>query len=675
MMTSTSVRGALLTLPDVAGLARVQRPVVSVWRSRSSGSDHPFPPAVVRTGNQELFDAGAVTNWLVTTGRGNNPHVAQESALFATFHGADGTGDQLARDGVTALLTLKALTEERLTGLRADELLDLGDDVDQHDEMLYRELVALGEDLPALAAHVDAMTDAAFTPAAAFESVMAHRFRHGLPGYTATSLSPAAVDLVARLAAELGDGSSLTFVDPSGGSDLLVAVRHHLPEDADPVAAVNGGAGRLERRRLVTHGWHVTAAEADVDERLALRAGSLVIAQYPSPTAPEVTDAEVLTAVDDVALAMGEHDRAVILAPASALVDGTRSREIEQARSALLRTDRVRAMVRLPAGLWTARPRQRLALWVLGRAHPDVAIADRWVAVADLTTELDAGAVEDLVTDVVAALGTRAEVHGHAFRFARLARTSALLAAGGNLVDVPPPSVRRPRPMAGELAVRTTVLLGETGLTVPTAAFQVEAHEPGRGRLVTVGELISARAARIVPGNRIDDADIASTGSIRVIGSEELLGEHAIGQRNLDRLTFTSRYPAGRFTEPGDIIFSTAAGVAAMVDDEGFAVVPTPARVLRLNRAVEPRLVPAVVARAMSAATGTNWRTWPVPLVPADQAERLGVTLATVAGARADTQRRLAALEELADVLIEGTATGALTLHPTPETPHPETEG
>src|SRR5450830_110305 len=82
-MPITQTRSLLLTLPDVAALARVQRPVVSMWRSRSRDSDLPFPAPAIRTGKQELFDAGAVTEWLVATGRGNNPHVSEETALFA----------------------------------------------------------------------------------------------------------------------------------------------------------------------------------------------------------------------------------------------------------------------------------------------------------------------------------------------------------------------------------------------------------------------------------------------------------------------------------------------------------------------------------------------------------------------------------------------------------------
>lgn len=677
-MTSTSVRAALLTLPDVASLARVQRPVVSMWRTRSAGTELPFPPAVVRSGNQELFDAEAVTAWLLTTGRGNNPRVRQESALFSTTQG-EGIGGGRVRDGVTALLALKSLTGARLTEMSAAELLDLADDVDLRDDLLYRELAVLGEDLTTLAAHVDAMTDAAFTPSAAFETIMAHRFRIGLDGYTETALAPVAVDLVARLAAELGDDPAVTFVDPSGGSDLLVALRRRRAEDTDLVA-VTHRTGRLERRRLAAHGWRVAEAAADDDGHLVLDGPSLVLAQYPSPAAPGITDAQVLAAVDDVALAMGERDRAVVIAPASALADATKVTEVEQARSALLRTDRVRAVVRLPAGLWTTRPRQRLALWVLGPAHPDVAIADRWVAVADLIARPDAAAVEDLVTDVVAALGSRAEVHAHAFRFARLARTSALLAAAGDLVGNAPPRLRLPRNTAAELVLRVRTLLDEAAES-PRGELDLGAdvHDPGPvpspARTVTLGELVTAGAVRVVAGNRIDDGDVGAGGAVRVIGTQEILGTPRVGTRTLDRLFFTARYPAGRYTEPGDVVFCTTPGVGAVVDEAGFAAVQAPARVLRLDRRAEPRLVPAVVAHAITAATGPHWRSWPVPLVPAEEADEMDTALAAVARARADAERRITALDELVGALVEGTTTGALTLHRTTDSPHQDTEG
>ena len=69
-------------------------------------------------------------------------------------------------------------------------------------------------------------------------------------------------------------------------------------------------------------------------------------------------------------LAMADDARAVIIGTASALTDPLRAPATVAIRSSLLRTGRVRAIVRLPAGLLPTKPRQQLALWVLGPAHP-----------------------------------------------------------------------------------------------------------------------------------------------------------------------------------------------------------------------------------------------------------------------------------------------------------------
>src|SRR5690242_9051956 len=72
-----------MTLSDVAALAKVKRPVVSVWRQRSSGGQSPFPASSGQINGMELFDADDITAWLEATGLGNNPEVRNDAAAFA----------------------------------------------------------------------------------------------------------------------------------------------------------------------------------------------------------------------------------------------------------------------------------------------------------------------------------------------------------------------------------------------------------------------------------------------------------------------------------------------------------------------------------------------------------------------------------------------------------------
>ena len=79
-MAPDSATALRLSLPDVAQLARVQRPVVSVWRTRSAGSGSPFPAPIATELGQEWFGAAEIVDWLEATGRGNNPDARQDAA-------------------------------------------------------------------------------------------------------------------------------------------------------------------------------------------------------------------------------------------------------------------------------------------------------------------------------------------------------------------------------------------------------------------------------------------------------------------------------------------------------------------------------------------------------------------------------------------------------------------
>ncbi|CAN5265751.1 hypothetical protein BH11ACT1_BH11ACT1_31300 [soil metagenome] len=673
-MPTTIARRLLLTLPDVAALARVQRPVPSMWRTRLAATATPFPTATVTSGAQELFDAHEVADWLVSTEHGTNPHVREELALFAAFDDASGLGAEVVFAGMTALLALKVATGQQLAGQSAAEVLDLADDVDPLDQSLYSEIAALGEDLTAYADHADAMASAAYTPAAAFESLMAHRGRWGLRTAAERALAPAARDLVARLAAGLtpAEHAGVTaVVDPSGGSDLLVTLRPHLADDAPMSALIDRTheGSRLAERRLRTHGWHVGAVAVDDGGRLALPGACTVVSQLPPTGAARADDAAVLTALDDVALAMSDDDRAVVVGPSRVLTGALSSRESRSARADVLRTDRVRAIVRLPAGLLPAHPRHQLALWVLGPAHPDVAIADRWTTVADLSSSaLDAATVSDLLTDVIAAMGGRTDVRVHAFRFARLVPTSALLASSGDLVGALRLRARRSALDPADAAIRVQELLAALG-PQPGVHLGVHVEHCRRSatQRVTLGELAAARAVRLVPGHRIATADVTTGQSVRVIGPDELLGRRALGERTLDRLVFSTRYPAARYTEPGDVVFCSTPGIGALVDRHGLSVVQFPARILRVDHDRAPGLVAEVLAADLrSAPVVGGWRTWPVRVAPPGRAPALAATLDRVTDARAEAARRLAALDELAATLVDGVTSGALTLNSSP---------
>jgi hypothetical protein len=58
-----------LSSADVARLAGVQRPVVSMWRRRYRSGSHPFPTSRGRLHGADRFDRSEILGWLRDTGR------------------------------------------------------------------------------------------------------------------------------------------------------------------------------------------------------------------------------------------------------------------------------------------------------------------------------------------------------------------------------------------------------------------------------------------------------------------------------------------------------------------------------------------------------------------------------------------------------------------------------
>lgn len=199
-----------------------------------------------------------------------------------------------------------------------------------------------------------------------------------------------------------------------------------------------------------------------------------------------------------------------------------------------------------------------------------------------------------------------------------------------------------------------------------------------------LGQAVSAGECRIVPGNRVDPANLASPEGPVVIGPSELTGETPVGQRRVDRLTFAHSYPSARFSEPGDVVFCTSPRVAAWVDRHGGSVVVSPARVMRIvhdpDRGLTP-LLPDVLAADVAAvatrpggAPAPDWRRWPIRRVPPGQREALATTLAEIDRERRATAERLARLDALADAVTDGVTADALSIELSPPAPRPIAE-
>lgn len=681
---STQLPTLEMTLADVAALANVQRPVVSMWRKRSTAGAHPFPTSVRTDRGVERFDAHQVAAWLEATNRGNNADASADLTAYAQL--STGSANSRSFEALTALLSLRRTSGESLSELRAAGLLDLADEYDPNDSLLYAELERTEELLPELAAHAEQLVDAAYNEAAAFESLLARHHRSGNTSLLDFALTEPAMDLVAGTALELAADLEIGhFSDSSqGGSEVLLSIAERAKDSSllsFTTQNYNDAGSRLARRRLLVHGLDCTTKSASA----AHTEPTVHVAAYPAASGQAMTGTEMLASVEETYLQMDDQQRAVILAPASVLCDGLRetasgtgvNATAARLRSDLLRGGRIRAIIKLPAGLLRSKPREQQALWILGPSFAEVDIADRWTMVADLSAQrLTQDVVQDLIGDICASMGNKATVRAHSFRFARLVLTRLLLASKGSLVAGSSPAQAKRRREGASVVVRVEQLVRQLQAdSTPSSSLRVSVS-PVIGTAPTplaLSQLIATGAVKYIPGQRLTE-NSATGGNTRIIGPAELLAKEAgtssraeaaqQHQRSMDLLDFSAAVPNGRLSQPGDVIFCTSPKPAAMVDSQGGSVVVFPARILRINTKDSHGLHPHVLAWSINAqgANAKDWKRWLVLPVAQTQHQPLTDVLAEVEHARQQTAERLKRLDELSNLIKDGVAGGSLCL-------------
>lgn len=686
----------LMTMSDISALARVKRPVVSVWRTRFAQTGAPFPNAVAKRGGQEVFDAAQVGTWLANTGHGNNPDALADAAGYASLDRGFG-GDEGTLLTITSLLTLRALIDRPIGELAAGDLQDLADEHDPDDRFLYSELASALEELGDTARHVDALVESSLGVGPAFERLLADRFRLKLRRLGGTALSEMALLLTAKVAIALAmsQGDDSILIDSTGSSgDIILAIRRLEGDDRDTAVATpddNSPSSRLLCRRMLVHGIKREAVGVQPSGEFAVGGQALHLAQLPPSHRPSMRSDEMLSAIDQIALQMTADHLAVVIAPAAVLTEPGLSRESAEIRSTLLRSGRVRAIVRLPVGLVRHKPQQAQAMWVLGADHAGMNPAERWTLIADLTSVvLDSGAVDDLVSDLFASLGDRAAVRARAFRFSRVVPTRTLLASRDSLVAGSRATNVTSRPAAA-MALRVAELVANLSSTTTADSHggaPVSANTPALGtglkplphvdpaeipdplRPASVEQLLWARHLLYIPGNRIDADDIEavvghdSRASMRLIGVAEILGDAPLGVRRVDRLVFAADYPSGRVTEPGDVVFCTSPRPASFVDTEGTSIVLFPARILRVSKTDPGGLVPPVVAVDINVLPERDkgWKRWRFRRVQPSQTGALADALNVLLTVEHQTHQRLAQIHELTALLATGVTASVLTL-------------
>lgn len=666
-------RSTDISLSGVARLARVQRPVVSMWRSRSRNSDAPFPSPISTAGPRELFDAHVVADWIAATERGNNPDVREDASAAALLDQIDDV-DERTRLALAALIALSAVSDERLTSMDADEIIDLADEIDPDDDALVTELENALKHLESLAQTAADLVDTTYAHAIALSEVDRGASTPTIDFSAGTGLSTAGTALVTEVAREVIRGipdvetEAPIIADVAGtASGFAAACAAALPESFSPVVAVGRDAradSRRTLRQLLVNGIglaDISSAASRSADRPTLRVAAL---------SGDGDVAEALDLITDGFAELGDTERAIAYGPARILTDEGTSAAVDRRRSELIRSGQLRAIIRLPRGLIATRPRQALAMWVLAPAPASVSLSDRWTLIADASDrDLDAVTTTSIVDDIVAALGDPATLRAHAFGIGRPIRTSALAASRASLVSVRTTLGHTPemidRSGGGDIPARIDTVLSTLGESAAGLANTIEPTPLAPSlRAADVGTLLTEGHLHYAAGTRLDPSELNPDAGYRVIAPDQVRQGAPDGGAFVDRLTFSHQHPNARLTEPGDIVFVTGPVTAAIVDDDGLSVVAYPARVLRIDPSDPAGLVPPLVAADIRRQTSTEWKSWMLRRIVSGQRHALEDTLATIEREQRALQARLEALHSLSDLVADGVAAGRITLTP-----------
>lgn len=634
----------LISRSGIAAAAHVQRPVVSMWQSRpgSRGALAPFPSPVE---GSDLFDLEEIIEWQARCGRGNNPSFAADAPLHALLAGgARGEHDA----AVESLIALAAASDVDLLQSSSSDLLQAALAADPHDLHLLDEIRAAAgsAELRELAAR---QIEAAFGASGAIEAVAALRARAGTD--RRWTVSDDAVALIRELCLGLVPAGPLVSDGGAHPGDIALRVAVGDVERSIlwcPATEVAPDGDRSLRRRALAAG---VLAEAD-------RQAAVRVLQVPPRSTPRAGPPQMLRVIDDFVLSQGAGAVGVVLGPAGVLCDALADRQARLLRADVLRTGRLRAVVRLPQGLVVDRPRTELGLWVLGDADADAALADRLLVTGDVTS-LDPAERGGVVTDLVAALAGVAQIRARAFVRCRPVRTAQLLAADGALVPREAVAASVPSRAAAASALTGAQRLRRRGADLGIGLASV--REPMPGRSVTLGELVASGLARVLPGKRVSVAELPE-GTVPVLGAAEVSGAaEASAAVGVDALLARGRYARG-VTEPGDVVVISTPRPRAIVDADGGSLVAYPARIVRLLRGGSPHAVAAAV-NALPDRAG-SWQSWTVPEPAADAAAGLEAALQRLAERRRALQQELCELAELESDMIDGVTSGALVVSP-----------
>ncbi|SFA84185.1 hypothetical protein SAMN05216266_101779 [Amycolatopsis marina] len=669
----------LMSLPEVAELAQVRRPVVTNWRRR-----HPdFPkPVVVRQG-RPMFDGQSICAWLVETGRARRDDIYADLRLYTLSATAD-EGDPKALFGVlTSLICLQHCDGEPLTDATATELAQRADQVDPGDEMVRSELAEHPELLPRLAGFADELIEAAWGAKGALDRVVRlYERRGGVIELRDRAVHPQLASLMAELSGAARHAERLGTVriaDAAAGTgDLLLAAAGSIGEAFAPVftaAEPDPFLGRLLMRRFLVQG--VPREDVTVAHTLAAaETPDVIVTALPVQPGESRSTLDVLHALDDLAVRLRPGCTAVVLGPAEALASALRSYSPEERlRAKLLATGMVEAVIRLPGGMVPARPGYESALWVLTATKDERSRG--WLLLGDIADrELTPEVVDACVTDVVTWRRDGYRPIAHTRTYCVQAQVSELVERPRALTPRMLPTVREYNSVIPGTVARINeleVILAEFADSAdrPTEVTSgIGVSDAGAGARDTIAGLVKRGWLRVIKGSRIADGDATSQGHHRVLGRANVCGDGFFGERRIDRAVLAS-YPRTRLTEPGDVLVTLVPRPAVYLDERGFSVAEFPVRILRVtddgDEYFTPRVLTALLqstARARSPGAVRPPRKlteWELPILEPQTVWRLDRLLDSLDQRQKRAEAELDAITELRRLASAGVANATLT--------------
>lgn len=672
---------------EIAFLAQVTKPAVMGWRRRYSD----FPTAAAG-GGQPLFRVDEVVTWLLRTGLGNTNTDAlrAERSLHTVSGYARRHGPRRAINTLGAALCLRSLAGRPLP----PDPLPLARRLDPDDEFLLTEIGDAPESA-SLGQLVEQLIEGAFDAGRAYQYLLDSAGRLGWPGLTADALTSQTVALLLRVAdlpSRLRDQQTVTVADPHAGSgDLLTALLHGHDRDQLRISAASTeqDMARLIRRRLLLAEFpefRFDVRDDDLSDEFA--DPDLVVTRLPYQPAENRSALRDLDRIEALTDLLRPGRTAVVVGPASSLVDQLRDFPAVTRREALLTSGIVEAAVRLPGGDYPSRPGYPAALWLLTR-DPNPATKGR-LLLADLTgTQLDERTVETVADDVLLWRAEGYRRDGHDPRIGQTVTLDSLDLRRGAALRLPG---RSSSAMATDLAADRPALINEVeGRLMEAEQHSLRyAHQHGplntgaiqrRGKRppeVSIGALMTARRLRRLPGHRLLPHHTTIQGHHRVLGTQEVTGTGP--QRRIDRLTLVAEYPNVVFTEPGDLVVTTTPHWAVHIDLDGFSVIESPACGLRIKPgdALTPLVLKSLLetahrtARNPGAVRGTQLRAISIVDLTPDQAEGLDRLLRSVAEREPLLHQQIGLLAQLRELAVAGFADGTLTTESTVYGTNPE---